>query len=278
MAHPYIFPGFTDAGAHSRNLAFFDGALALLRQAVTTGFIAPERAIARVTGEAARWFNLVAGELRAGRRADLVVLSPAALRSPVPAPLEVNDPLLEGARRMVKRDPAAAVRSVIVAGIEVVREGVPLPALGSVQTGTLLEPTVKVRGRRAVLARYRNRIDDALIDHPFGEYWDVFVFKHQDRNNVLYHCMAVLVMYASLPAVLLTWNPWWFLLVPLSQLMGIAGHLLYERTHIDIRDVVFSWRASRCLNRMFFAVLRGQYWYEVGRVRSAFEAFRGMAT
>ncbi len=37
MAHPHILPGFTDAGAHSRNLAFFDGALALLRQAVDHG-------------------------------------------------------------------------------------------------------------------------------------------------------------------------------------------------------------------------------------------------
>jgi N-acyl-D-aspartate/D-glutamate deacylase len=32
MAHPHIIPGFSDAGAHSRHLAFFDSALSLLRR------------------------------------------------------------------------------------------------------------------------------------------------------------------------------------------------------------------------------------------------------
>ena len=277
MAHPHILPGFTDAGAHSRNLAFFDGALATLRQAVATGFMAPERAIARVTGEAARWFNLDAGELREGRRADLVVLSPEALRTPVPAPVELDDPLLEGARRMVKRGSEAAVRSVFVAGIEVARNGAPLPALGTVPAGRLLEPTVKVCGRKAVLARYRNRIDDELVDHPFREYWDIFVFKHQTHGNVLLHCIAILMMYGSGVALLTTLNPWWLLLVPLSQATGLAGHWFFERSHIDIRDIIFSWRATHSLNRMFFAVLRGRYWNEVGRVRTAFAAFQEAA-
>ncbi|MGH6611101.1 MAG: hypothetical protein ACRECQ_12680, partial [Burkholderiaceae bacterium] len=70
LAHPHILPGFSDAGAHARNIAFFDSAIALLRQAVQTRFITPERAIARVTSEAARWFNLDAGTLRVGARAD----------------------------------------------------------------------------------------------------------------------------------------------------------------------------------------------------------------
>lgn len=277
LAHRYIHPGFTDAGAHSRNLAFFDGALAVLREAVSTACMSPERAVARVTGEVARWFNLDAGALREGRRADLLVLSPAALKTAVPAPLEIADPLLEGARRMVKRGSAAAVASVFIAGIEVVRDGEPLPVLGTVPTGTLLAPTVKVRGQAAVLARYRNRIDDELVDHPFCDYWDIFVFKHQDRRNVLLHCLAVLMMYGSGLALLITWNPWWLLFVPASQATGLAGHWLFERSHVDMRDVVFSWRASRCLNRMFFAVLRGRYWHEVGRVRSAFALFREAA-
>jgi N-acyl-D-aspartate/D-glutamate deacylase len=277
LAHPHIHPGFTDAGAHSRNLAFFDGALAVLREAVSTACMSPERAVARVTGEVARWFNLDAGELREGRRADLVLLSPAALQTAVPAPVEIADPLLEGARRMVKRGSEAAVASVFVAGIEVVRDGEPLPVLGTVPTGTLLAPTVKVCGQAAVLTRYRNRIDDELVDHPFRDYWDIFVFKHQDRRNVLLHCFAVLMMYGSGLALLTTWNPWWLLLVPTSLATGLAGHWLFERSHVDIRDVVFSWRASRCLNRMFFAVLRGSYWHEVGRVRSAFALFRKTA-
>jgi hypothetical protein len=75
--------------------------------------------------------------------------------------------------------------------------GSPLPVLGTVRTGTLLAPTVQVRGQAAVLRRYRNRIDDEIVDHPFHEYWDIFVFKHQDRRNVLLHCLAVLMMYGS---------------------------------------------------------------------------------
>jgi N-acyl-D-aspartate/D-glutamate deacylase len=275
MSHPHILPGFTDAGAHSRNLAFFDGALALLRQAVQTGFMAPERAIARVTGEAGRWFNLDAGELRPGSRADLVLLRPDALREPIPAPVEVEDRVLDGARRMVKRSVDNVVQGVYVAGREVVRDGEPLPILGKRATGSLLAPTVRARGLRAVLERYRNRIDDNTFDHPFDDYWEVFVFKHQQPGNVTLHCLAVLLVYGAAAGLLLNGSLLWLLLAVLSQMVGLAGHLLFERNYVDVRDVFFTWRASRCLNRMFFAVLRGRYWVEVGRVRSRFIAYRG---
>ena len=43
------------------------------------------------------------------------------------------------------------------------------------------------------------------------------------------------------------------------------------------RDLVFSWRASRCLNRMFLSVLRGRYWKEVERVKASFATFRESA-
>jgi hypothetical protein len=43
---------------------------------------------------------------------------------------------------------------------------------------------------------------------------------------------------------------------------------------VDTRDVVFSWRASRCLNRMFVSVVRGLYWSEVRRVNDEFATFR----
>jgi N-acyl-D-aspartate/D-glutamate deacylase len=277
MAHPHILPGFTDAGAHSRNMAFFDGPLSLLRQAVSTGFITPERAIARVTGEAARWFNLDTGRIRVGAQADLAILNPQPLHEPVPPAVELEDPLLDNARRMVKRGSEAIVAGVYVAGVEVVRDGVPQPALGQQRTGSVLRPQVPVRGRAAVAARYRNRIDDHIIDHPFRDYWDVFVLKHQARGNIVLHCTAVLMMYAAFALLLVTGNPWWLLLVPASQATGVMGHLLYERSHIDMRDLVFSLRASRCLNRMFFAVLRGRYRDEVERVRAEFAQFQRAA-
>ena len=274
MAHPHVLPGFTDAGAHSRNLAYFDGALSLLRQAMRTKFLSPERAIERVTGEPAAWFNLDAGVLRQGARADLVVLDPAGLGEPVPAPVEVDDPLLEGARRMVKRGSERAVAAVYIAGTQVVRDGQPLPMLGRVALGTVLGPSMRVRGAQAVLQRYRNRIDERIMDHPFRDYWDIFVFKHQHPANVAIHCVAVLMMYATGVALVLTLNPWWLLLVPLSQATGLAGHLLFERSHIDPRDVVFSWRTSRCLSRMLFAVLRRRYRVEVERVCARFQRYQ----
>jgi N-acyl-D-aspartate/D-glutamate deacylase len=278
MAHRHILPGFTDAGAHSRNLAYFDGALALLRQAVATGFLTPERAVARVTGEAAAWFNLDAGVLKPGARADLVILDPVALREPVPAPVEIDDPVLDGARRMVKRGSERVVRAVYIGGIEAVRDGVPLAVLGQEALGCVLGPATVVQGAEAVLERYRNRIDEGLFDHPFRDYWEVFVFKHQHPVNVRLHCAAVVMMYGFGAGLLVTGSWWWLLLVPLSQATGIAGHMLYERSHVDVRDLVFSWRASRCLNRMFFSVLRQRYAQEVERVRNRFDAYqRGLA-
>src|SRR5205807_1659028 len=80
LSHPEIHPGFTDAGAHVRNLSFQDGPLALLREAVMSGFMTPERAIARCTGEVAiggraAWSNGRA-EPALGREALGVVLRP----------------------------------------------------------------------------------------------------------------------------------------------------------------------------------------------------------
>jgi len=227
-----------------------------------------------VTGEAARWFNLAAGELREGRRADVVVLQPDALKEPIPVPVEVEDALLDGARRMVKRGAEKLVRSVYIGGMEVVRDGAPLPALGRARAGMLLEPSVKVRGARAVLERYRNRIDESTFDHPFRSYWEVFVFKHQQPWNVALHCVAVLLMYCALAGLVLSPSVWWLLLVVFSQAIGFAGHLLFERSHVDTRDAVFSWRASWCLNRMFFSVLSRSYWLEVGRVRTRFAEYQ----
>jgi N-acyl-D-aspartate/D-glutamate deacylase len=271
MSNPFILPGFTDAGAHSRNLAFFDGPLSLLRQAVQTGFIPIERAIQRVTSEPCQWFQVDGGVLREGARADFVVLNPEALKRPVPAPEDFADPMLQGGLRMVKRGSADLIRSVAISGCEVVRDGEPTAELGRVKTGCVLQPLVRLRDRQAVLARYRNRIDDFTLDHPLENYWDVFVFKHQDVKNITMHCLAVFLMYVVGMGLLLTQNPWWLLVGVLSQIVGLAGHLLFEDNHVDVRDFVFSWRASRCLNMMFWSVLRGKYGLEIQRVRSLFE-------
>ena len=184
----------------------------------------------------------------------------------VPVPIEARDPALDGALRMVKRGSENLVHGVYVAGCEVVRDGVPLPALGATACGDVLTPHVTVSNVHEVQARQRNRIDDATIDHPFRDYWDVFVLKHQHPANVAFHCAGVVMLYGAWVGPFrdrVVW--WWITLVPLSQITGVLGHALFERSHIDVRDAVFSWRAIHGLNRMFVAVVSGGYGREIGR-------------
>lgn len=140
MQHPYILPGFTDAGAHVRNLGYYDGALSLLKQAVTTKFLAPEKAIARVTGEPARWFKLNTGVLKVGDRADFLLLNPQKLNQPISSQVEISDPILDGEPRMVKRGSEEIVEAVYINGIRVVDRGKIEPILGRNRLGTVLFP------------------------------------------------------------------------------------------------------------------------------------------
>src|SRR6201990_1465595 len=78
-AEPSIHMGFSDAGAHLRNMAFYNYALRLLkrvRDAEHAGqpFLTIEHAVHRLTGEVAEWFGADAGTLREGERADFVVI------------------------------------------------------------------------------------------------------------------------------------------------------------------------------------------------------------
>ncbi|MDX2100137.1 MAG: amidohydrolase family protein [Leptolyngbyaceae cyanobacterium bins.59] len=140
MKHPHILPGFTDAGAHVRNLGYYDGALSLLKQAVATGFLTPEAAIYRVTGEPAEWFNLNTGVLKVGAQADLVLLYPQALHQPLSAPVPIADPLLDGEPRLVKRSSGEIVRAVYIAGTKVGDRGEVCDCLGRKPLGKVLIP------------------------------------------------------------------------------------------------------------------------------------------
>ncbi|BAY10826.1 N-acyl-D-amino-acid deacylase family protein [Calothrix sp. NIES-2098] len=140
MRHPNIFPGFTDAGAHVRNLGYYDGALSLLKQAVATNFLSPEVAISRVTGEPARWFRLDTGVLKVGAKADIVLLDPNALNQPISPQVEILDPVLDGEPRMVKRGSDEIVQAVYINGVRVVSRGKVSDRLGRERLGTVLFP------------------------------------------------------------------------------------------------------------------------------------------
>lgn len=139
---PHVQMGFSDAGAHLRNMAFYNFGLRLLRRvrdAEQAGrpIMTMERAVHRVTGELADWYGLDAGHLRLGDRADLVVINPAHLDDRLDryheAPVEHFDRL----PRMVNRNPGV-VTSVLVAGTEVITDGEPTAACGTVRTGQFL--------------------------------------------------------------------------------------------------------------------------------------------
>lgn len=126
-ADPSIHMGFSDAGAHLRNMAFYNFPLRLLKriqdaQRQGTPFLTPERAIYRLTAEVAEWFGLDAGTLREGDRADFVVIDPAHLDDSVDGYHEEAVPFYGGLRRMVNRNDATVVATG-VGGAVVFRNG-----------------------------------------------------------------------------------------------------------------------------------------------------------
>ncbi len=133
VAHPDVLLGFSDAGAHLRNMAFYNFALFALRMARDaardgTPFMSVERAVHRCSGEIAGWLGLDAGTVVVGARADLVVLDPARLDD-VDTLEEAPMPEFGGTLRMVRRNDAA-VPAVVVNGRVAVRDGVPVAAVG----------------------------------------------------------------------------------------------------------------------------------------------------
>jgi N-acyl-D-aspartate/D-glutamate deacylase len=274
MSEEFILPGFTDAGAHVQSLGYYDGAISLLKQAVATGFMPMERAVSRVTGEPARWFRLDAGVLKEGAKADLLLINPDHLRAPISEQVEIRDQALDGAVRMVKRGSEQIIETVYINGVLAVRNGVEMDSLGRKKLGDVLRLTGPLDVEKVERLKQRNRINAAISDHPFTDYWDIFVLKHQNPYNVALHALGVIIFYGLLIAAWLTRNPWLLFLLPLSQLVGLAGHYFFERSHIDLQDAVLSFRASRCLNRMFFKLISGRYGHEIRRRNEALREYQ----
>ena len=126
-ADPSIHMGFSDAGAHLRNMAFYNFGLRLLKRArdahrAGSPFLPMETAVHRLTGELAEWFGIDAGTLREGDRADFVVIDPAGLDQSVDGYHEEEVAFYGGLRRMVNRNDAAVVATG-VGGAVVFRDG-----------------------------------------------------------------------------------------------------------------------------------------------------------
>ena len=134
IQHPDILVGFSDAGAHLRNMAHYNFPLRMLRlvrDAEKRGapIMSIERAVHRLTGEIGEWLGLDAGVLAEGKRADLVVLRPEELGDAVEQAEEARVEGFDGFLRMVRRNDAA-VEAVYVRGKRAVHRGLPTADLG----------------------------------------------------------------------------------------------------------------------------------------------------
>src|SRR5262249_17930559 len=134
VRHRDVLIGFSDAGAHLRNMAHYNFPLRMLRlvrDASLRGepFLTMERAVHRLTGEIADWLGIDAGPLAVRKRADLVVVRPSALDEAVDAIREAPIEGFGAFARLVRRNDQA-VKAVVVGGRLAVRDGTPVAALG----------------------------------------------------------------------------------------------------------------------------------------------------
>ena len=139
--------GFSDAGAHLRNMAFYNMGLRLLRHvrdAELAGkpFMTIEKAVHRLTGELADWYRIDAGHLRIGDRADLVIVDPDRLDSTLDGYAEESVDQYGGLSRMVNRNDDT-VAAVFVAGRAVFLDGEPTEIVGTERTGRFLRAAHK---------------------------------------------------------------------------------------------------------------------------------------
>ncbi|WP_441964032.1 N-acyl-D-amino-acid deacylase family protein [Mycolicibacterium houstonense] len=139
---PGIQLGFSDAGAHLRNMAFYNMGLRLLRhvrdaERAGTPFMSAEHAVHRLTGELADWYRIDAGHLRIGDRADVVVIDPERLDDSLDAYAEEIVDHYGGLSRMVNRNDDT-VTAVLVGGRTVFADGRLTGLVGTERTGRFL--------------------------------------------------------------------------------------------------------------------------------------------
>ena len=136
VAHPDVLIGFSDAGAHLRNMAHYSFPLRMLRLARDAErrgqpFMTIERAVQRLTGELGAWLGLDVGTLAVGKAADVVIVAPDRL-GPLLDVVHESPPVasLGGVARLVNEG-AGAVRHVLVSGGDAIRDGEPSARLGT---------------------------------------------------------------------------------------------------------------------------------------------------
>lgn len=120
VSHPQAQIGFSDAGAHLRNMAFYNFPLHLLRLVRTRAaegrpIMSLGRAVHRLTGELAEYLGIDVGHLTVGSRADVVVIDPEALDDRIDRVEEAPMPGIDSVHRLVNRGDGV-VRTVLING------------------------------------------------------------------------------------------------------------------------------------------------------------------
>jgi len=125
--------GFSDAGAHLRNMAFYNFPIRLLERvrdaekSTRRPFLTLEKAVWKLTGELGEFYNLDAGRIEIGARADVAVIDPEGLHGTTDYHEAYMDEF--GLSRMVNRNDAA-VPATIIGGRLVSEYGQIAPGLG----------------------------------------------------------------------------------------------------------------------------------------------------
>lgn len=117
---PFNLISFSDAGAHLRNMAFYDFPLQMIKNVqdtidAGTPMMSMEKCIWRLSGEQPDWFGLECGYIREGARADINVLDPQHFSQITDEITEAPIEAFDNYPRLVNRHPGV-VAQVIVGG------------------------------------------------------------------------------------------------------------------------------------------------------------------
>lgn len=139
---PSTLLAFNDSGAHIRNMAFYNSQLRFLKfvrdeDAAGNPVMPLEKAIWKLTGELGDWFDIDAGRLHEGARADIAIINPEGLGDQLS---EFGEAKIENLdlKRLVNRSDHA-VTATIINGRVAFRQGQFAPELGQeTRFGTFL--------------------------------------------------------------------------------------------------------------------------------------------
>ncbi len=132
--------GFADSGAHINNMAFYNNPLRVLRYVQASHeqgrpLMSFEKTIWRLTKENADFFNLDAGYLAEGKRADIIIIDPKQLSDKVHG--YHTAPFLNGVDRLVNRN-EGIVNLVMINGHIACENDKFSPSFGKMRFGQFL--------------------------------------------------------------------------------------------------------------------------------------------